>query len=894
MAWRLIYTSASRLLQAGRSGFGTVARHRDIPPLVVEAAERSSQFSRQAGFDSNRVVFAYRVVRSSAGAFHLLSRIADAGTDYSGRTNHIAEHLVLSEAEASGLEKRGITPAGAMLAYTWIGSFDEAAGWLGDGDLWQPTGLHADTEGPHWGNATGDWRRVRLLAGKDTAAGMLLEYPAEYQSQEYAWILWLFAESQACCARSGWGITFTTNLQPSDDPTEFRWIGMAADSPILPRIVGTGRQHITFATEPLAEYRPPPVRPGQASPHINLPVETSSDVPASATSTRVQQELCFPQGSSCPPRPTLTKPRRSIVTPATLAIAALLVVLIAVAVGLLIHSSSREDAGQTTSMPEPSTSVVARGKDESEGALKRDTIRSATGANTDIPSKGGGVPSGIGENQTLYVDGSKPQVLPSKLPADGLSNRPVTSDASASAGSINDSAPESVPPTGGVKAPRRIVRLFPEDLKSFRWPTSDKASLQLVAINRDGTRADLRAPNKIQGEEYWKDGNKVVVFKTEGADISPISIEQHDGIVVRVSDPDAPHGETIVCVLPKRSDRPLQDIVPPEDPLRQSGLSILPENGGLVLRSSGPTPVQQILGSFDIGQSKSENGRQLQAAQFVIRAEQPPKSAIIDAATRALDSTVIDEQSFKELQSINFGLSNDGSLDAQAAKASINVILARAENKASRDEVGVANTELTALRDRVQKVVTDLQIVLDGSPPKSVAEPAAIADQKSANEYVATLLHAYLDKISEFPDPPKASSKDETFGDFRKFAQIEADKANWRGAKLYAEKAVDSRAGGGAKPSNKNALASSKTWLNDLPKVEGLFSTDSGIVRLRASELSKEIKQVFAEILGSPISAPAGLKYSLAGRRDTNGPWYLISTNVTVSPSLQATPDPTQ
>jgi len=39
MAWQLIYTSAPRLLEAGRSGFGTVARHRAIPQQPKQNAE---------------------------------------------------------------------------------------------------------------------------------------------------------------------------------------------------------------------------------------------------------------------------------------------------------------------------------------------------------------------------------------------------------------------------------------------------------------------------------------------------------------------------------------------------------------------------------------------------------------------------------------------------------------------------------------------------------------------------------------------------------------------------------------------------------------------------------------------------------------------------------------
>ena len=87
MAWQLIYTSAPRSLEAGRSGFGTVARHRAISPLLVSAIERASQFSRLPGADAGRVIFCYRIIAIGGGRFHVLSASAmPARITRAGRT----------------------------------------------------------------------------------------------------------------------------------------------------------------------------------------------------------------------------------------------------------------------------------------------------------------------------------------------------------------------------------------------------------------------------------------------------------------------------------------------------------------------------------------------------------------------------------------------------------------------------------------------------------------------------------------------------------------------------------------------------------------------------------------------------------------------------------------
>ena len=130
MAWQLIYTSAPRSLEAGRSGFGTVARHRAISPLLVSAIERASQFSRLPGTDAGRVIFSHRIVAVAGGRFHVLSAIRDAGADYTGRTNHIAHHLIVDPREIAQLGPDGPSPADVLLAMQWVTSWNETPRFL--------------------------------------------------------------------------------------------------------------------------------------------------------------------------------------------------------------------------------------------------------------------------------------------------------------------------------------------------------------------------------------------------------------------------------------------------------------------------------------------------------------------------------------------------------------------------------------------------------------------------------------------------------------------------------------------------------------------------------------------------------------------------------------------
>jgi hypothetical protein len=99
MAQQLVYTSSPRLLQAGRTGFGTVAMHAGIPSWLQSEIEGFSQFSRLPGLDPSRVILCHTIFGQGDRKHHVFSRIQDCGADYTGRTNHIAHHFIFTAAE---------------------------------------------------------------------------------------------------------------------------------------------------------------------------------------------------------------------------------------------------------------------------------------------------------------------------------------------------------------------------------------------------------------------------------------------------------------------------------------------------------------------------------------------------------------------------------------------------------------------------------------------------------------------------------------------------------------------------------------------------------------------------------------------------------------------------
>ncbi|MBL8819033.1 MAG: hypothetical protein JNL58_23595 [Planctomyces sp.] len=100
MAQEIIYTSAEKGLKQGSRGFCTVV---STAGMAVNLAERLESMSgyRQAfpmgdpRASQNPVCWSHVSTRLAGKTLHIISRIADAGQDYTGRSNKLAHHVAI-------------------------------------------------------------------------------------------------------------------------------------------------------------------------------------------------------------------------------------------------------------------------------------------------------------------------------------------------------------------------------------------------------------------------------------------------------------------------------------------------------------------------------------------------------------------------------------------------------------------------------------------------------------------------------------------------------------------------------------------------------------------------------------------------------------------------------
>lgn len=226
MISELIVTSAPRGLQAGRSGFTTVCRTRGIHPDLASRLEAASAYRHvfPQGDTRNPVIFSYTTRPSSLGDVWVMSRVADAGTDYTGRSNKIAHHIALQQSDISGLAASN--PAAVMAALAARGGL--LTRWEGE-----PRENALPPQLPLPPTEPEPCRRWTSIAGDGGWAGVLVERGLR---KEATWIivppatdvLALFSEALALVSPSQrWQIPFTTYSLRGD---EGRWLAAIAGS----------------------------------------------------------------------------------------------------------------------------------------------------------------------------------------------------------------------------------------------------------------------------------------------------------------------------------------------------------------------------------------------------------------------------------------------------------------------------------------------------------------------------------------------------------------------------------------------------------------------------------------------------------------------------------------
>ncbi len=120
--YELIYTSAEKGLRAGSRGFCTVAITAGLTRSIITRLERLSsyEFLYELSSNSNLIYpinYMHTILSIDSRKINVISRVGFSGTDYSGRTNKIAHHIIVenSEQEIAGplkliclMEQKGI------------------------------------------------------------------------------------------------------------------------------------------------------------------------------------------------------------------------------------------------------------------------------------------------------------------------------------------------------------------------------------------------------------------------------------------------------------------------------------------------------------------------------------------------------------------------------------------------------------------------------------------------------------------------------------------------------------------------------------------------------------------------------------------------------------------
>lgn len=124
MIQELVFTSARAGLQVGKSGFCTVASTSGMAENLARLLESLSGYRHvypagSTSAEQNPVVYAHYISRVGGQAMHILSRVADAGLDYSNRSNKLAHHIVIPDSELGEGDPIGIMREPNQFVTSW-------------------------------------------------------------------------------------------------------------------------------------------------------------------------------------------------------------------------------------------------------------------------------------------------------------------------------------------------------------------------------------------------------------------------------------------------------------------------------------------------------------------------------------------------------------------------------------------------------------------------------------------------------------------------------------------------------------------------------------------------------------------------------------------------------
>jgi len=289
MARQLVFTSAPQGLTPGRTGYGTVARHADLRERLVSALEQMSSFP--SDWQPTPVICSFRLLDIGGMRIPVLSRLVDAGHDYTHRSHFLAHHLIFDQSELAGAP----TPADIFVRWRgWLTSWDRPPRWFDEKDLVNLTDLPPPATptlpAQTWNRLTGEAARAALLTDGLQAAHRVLRCSIEQEDD----LIHLLRESSALLTPADcWRTEFTTCLQPAESASSYRWAGVRAGSPADAAAVRGGA--LLDLTQP-GSLPPPPITP---TARLAREGPLQAKVPASAPRQNILQ---------IKPRPPTTTP----------------------------------------------------------------------------------------------------------------------------------------------------------------------------------------------------------------------------------------------------------------------------------------------------------------------------------------------------------------------------------------------------------------------------------------------------------------------------------------------------------------------------------------------------------------------------------------------------------
>lgn len=313
MSQELIYTSAPRGLKPGSRGFCTVVSSEGMAQNLAEQLEALSGYRHVFGpHDAqshlNPILWSHLKLTVGGRPYHVLSRIADAGLDYTNRTNKFAHHVALDRGET--------VPAGPAWVLSQPGFMETA--WDGTPRI-VPAGrrpARADV-GPAactaWQAATGDAGWGGALA--ETA---LANRPAVIVYRPGTSVLPLVAESLALVPPDRrWDVTFCTYFTRLPPGVACLWRFVIEGTPeastartpqaLVINLAAAARAPDSPWTEAARTGRIPPGLWPAAEPQVVLPVNRAGDVAELERELAAEAQRSRPDRSASrvpPPRST--------------------------------------------------------------------------------------------------------------------------------------------------------------------------------------------------------------------------------------------------------------------------------------------------------------------------------------------------------------------------------------------------------------------------------------------------------------------------------------------------------------------------------------------------------------------------------------------------------------